>query len=59
MTLTREQCELLINIFNAGITRAVESGIPIGKEYYNDIDIIKEKLYQELSKAYRKEVKYP
>ena len=59
MTLTREQYELLINIFNAGITRAVESGIPIGKEYYNDIDIIKEKLYQELSKAYRKEVKYP
>lgn len=59
MTLTKNQYELLINIFNAGITRAVESGIPIGKEYYNDIDIIKEKLYQELSKVNRREVKYP
>lgn len=59
MTLTKNQCELLISVFNAGITRAMESGIPIGKEYYNDINTIKEKLYQELSKANRREVKYP
>ena len=51
MTLTAKQCTLLLNIFNAGITRAVESGIPIGKEYYEDIDIIKEQIYQELSKG--------
>lgn len=54
MTLTTKQCTLLLNIFNAGITRAVESGIPIGKEYYEDIDIIKEKLYNELSVSTQK-----
>ena len=48
MELTRKQCELLLNVFNAGIVNAVNSGFPIGKEYYNDIDEIKEKLYQEM-----------
>ena len=51
MKLTIKQCELLINIFNAGIVRATESGIPIGKEYYYDIEEIKDKLYQELTIA--------
>ena len=55
MTLTRKQCELLINAFNASITTAVNSGIPIGKEYYQDIDIIKEKLYEELGEANKRE----
>jgi hypothetical protein len=51
MKLTIKQCELLINVFNAGIVRATESGIPIGKEYHKDIDEIKEKLYKELYNA--------
>ena len=51
MTLTKKQCELLINIFNAGISRVIESGISIEKEYYKDIDIIKTKLYEELAKG--------
>ena len=50
MTLTQSECKLLINIVNAGITRAVESGIPIGEEYWEDIDSIKKKLYEELPK---------
>lgn len=48
MTLTKDQCDLLINMVNASIQRARDSGIPIGVEYYEDIDIIKEKLYEEL-----------
>lgn len=51
MTLTKSECDLLINIVNAGITRAVESGIPIGEEYWEDIDSIKNKLYKELAKG--------
>lgn len=50
MELTRKQCELLLDVFNAGIINAIKSGIPIGKEYYSDINEIKEKLYQEISK---------
>ena len=50
MELTKKQCELLLNVFNAGIINAVNSGFPIGEEYYNDIDEIKEKLYQEISR---------
>ena len=57
MKLTIKQCELLINVFNAGIVRATESGIPIGKEYYKDIDEIKEKLYKELYNAQREETR--
>lgn len=55
MTLTRKQCELLINVFNASITTAMSSGIPIGKEYYQDIDVIKEKLYEELAESNKRE----
>ena len=51
MTLTRKQCELLINVFNTSVTTAMSSGIPIGKEYYQDIDVIKEKLYEELAES--------
>lgn len=51
MVLTVNQCKLLINILNANINQAINSGIPIGKEYYNDIDNIKEKLYRELIDA--------
>lgn len=51
MTLTKSECNLLINIVNAGIMRAVESGIPIGEEYWKDIDNIKNKLYEELTKG--------
>ena len=51
MKLTKSECNLLINIVNAGITRAVESGIPIGEEYWKDIDSIKNKLYKELAKG--------
>ena len=51
MELTRSECMLLINTFNKSIENAVNSGIPIGKEYYNDIEEIKEKLYQEIAIA--------
>ena len=39
---------MLLNVFNAGIANAIKPGFPIGKEYYNDIDEIKEKLHQEI-----------
>ena len=55
MILTTKQCELLINTFNASINQCINSGIPIGKEYYTDIDDIKEKLYQELTDAIKRE----
>ena len=55
MELTRNQCQLLINIVNASITAAMNNGIPIGKEYYQDIDIIKEKLYEELAELNKRE----
>jgi hypothetical protein len=55
MTLTRNQCQLLINMVNASITTTMNSGIPIGKEYYQDIDIIKEKLYEELAESNKRE----
>lgn len=49
MELTRDQCILLINMVNASIEMASKSGIPIGKEYVEDIDEIKKKLYEELA----------
>ena len=51
MVLTKSQCELLINMFNASIAMSMQSGIPIGREYWEDIDVIKEKLYQELNNS--------
>ena len=56
MTLTTNQCNLLLSMFNASITNAMNSGIPIGKEYYKDIDIIREKLYTELGEANGREL---
>ena len=55
MKLTIKQCILLLDIFNAAITNATKTGIPIGKEYYNDIEEIKEKLYQEIRIKMEKE----
>lgn len=55
MKLTVKQCDLLLNMFNASINMAKQSGIPIGKEFYNDIDIIKRKLYQEHDRAISQE----
>lgn len=49
MELTRKQYTLLINMVNASINNAASSGIPIGQEYYKDIDIIKQELYKELA----------
>ena len=54
MTLTKDQCDLLINMVNASIQRARDSGIPIGVEYYEDIDIIREKLYEEYRESNRR-----
>lgn len=54
MTLTKKQCELLISMFNASICRAQESGIPIGREYYEDIDTLRDKLYQEMAEINRR-----
>ena len=48
MTLTREQYILLNNMVNASIERASSSGIPIGQEYYSDIDEIKKKILVEI-----------
>ena len=48
MELTNKQLELLINMVNACINMATNSGIPIGQEYYEDIDKIKEVLYEEM-----------
>ena len=47
MELTKSQCELMINMLNASIEHSMKSGIPIGKEYYYDLEKIKEELYQE------------
>lgn len=46
--LTRKQIELLIDMVNASIKIAMMSGIPIGEEYYKEIDTIKQALYEEL-----------
>lgn len=55
INLTYKQADLLLNMVNACITRAVQSGIPIGKEYYTDIDEIKKKLYDERYSLYNKQ----
>lgn len=51
MELNVKECNLLISIFNAGITNAANSGIPIGEEYYNTIDSLREKLEVEHQNA--------
>lgn len=55
MKLTVKQCDLLLDMFNASINCALQSGIPIGKEYYADIDAIKDKLYAEIQAAVKRE----
>ena len=42
---------------NASITNALNSGIPIGKEYYEDIDEIKDKLNTEMCEAIYEEMR--
>ena len=51
MILTNKQAVLLLNIFTASISNAMNSGIPIGNEYYDDIEDIREKLYTEIREA--------
>ena len=55
MNLTPEQYTLLYDMFNASIRHAMDSGIPIGKEYYEDIDIIRDNLIKALQQAKLKE----
>jgi hypothetical protein len=56
MVLTVEQYELLYSMVNASIKHAMDSGIPIGKEYYEDIDIIKDELRNEIREMRMKEM---
>ena len=55
MNLTSEQYTLLYDMFNASIRHAMDSGIPIGKEYYEDIDIIRDNLLKAEQQAKLKE----
>ena len=55
MTLTTKECDLLYQMFNASILMAKNSGIPIGKEYYELIDSLREKILKEGVEARRKE----
>lgn len=56
MKLNIKQCDLLLSMFNASVERAAKSGIPIGREYYDDIDTIRDKLYNELQEAIKREI---
>ena len=56
MDLTAKQYILLYNMFNASIRHAMDSGIPIGKEYYEDIDIIRDNLLKAEQQARLKEM---
>ena len=49
MQLTIKQYNLLLGMVNASVERAIASGIPIGEEYYDDIEEIKEKIYKEIT----------
>lgn len=55
MVLTKNQCELLIDILQASIINAKNSGIPIHKDYYHDLDEIKHKLYSERQEAIKRD----
>ena len=57
MNLTSEQYTLLYDMFNASIRHAMDSGIPIGKEYSEDIDIIRDSLFKAEQQAQLKEYK--
>lgn len=56
MILTSSQARLLLGIFSAGVARASQSGIPIGQEYYDDIDAIRDKIYTEIAEANKREM---
>lgn len=51
MELTVKQCELILGMYKASVTMAMNSGIPIGKEYYEDIDEIRDKINEEMRMA--------
>jgi hypothetical protein len=48
MDFTEKQYDLLLRMIDASIRRAESSGIPIGKEYYEDISIIRDSIYQKI-----------
>lgn len=54
MELTIKQCELLLGMVKASINHAVQSGIPIGREYYEEIDEIRDKIYAEMQEAIKR-----
>lgn len=54
MTLTYKECELLLGMVKTSIIHATQSGIPIGKEYYKEIDEIKDKIYAEMQEAVKR-----
>lgn len=54
MDLTVKECELLYQMFNASISIAKMSGIPIGEEHENSLESIREKLLKEEAEARRK-----
>ena len=56
MTLTSSQARLLLSIFSAVIARASQSGTPIGQEYYDDIEAIRDKIYNEIAEANKREM---
>lgn len=56
MILTSKQSDLLIKMFNGSISMAMQSGIPIGQEFYEDIDIIRNKLEKEYNNAIKREM---
>lgn len=56
MNLNSKQYALLYDMFNASIRHAMDSGIPIGKEYYEDIDAIRDNLLKAEQQARLKEM---
>lgn len=55
MTLTKRQCELLLNMVNGSLTMLYHSGIPIATDTSKDIDIIKAEITKELIKTAKRE----
>ncbi len=51
MELTTQQYKLLLDMVNASINMAANSGIPIAQEYWKDIDEIKKQLYKVIAKG--------
>ena len=55
MTLTKTQCELLLNMVNGSLTMLYHSGIPIATDTGKDIEIIKAEITKELMEAAKRE----